>query len=220
MRKVVLLCVWVLVGGMGAFAEDGDEVMQLPKAPVHELLSASSLLPGGLQFGNYSFWGGGYDEPFRSKWYKGFVDFGVLAEARFKLGSKNEETCERMELSTSHGYLFSPRAYLGLGIGFHFYPVEEDEEIDYGSMEVPIFVHFRSHAHDQRITPFVDLKVGYFVHAIYGLYFNPSVGCRFYMDDFFGLSVSLGYSLNSIRKTVYDLHAKSESISIKVGFDF
>ena len=221
MRKVLLLSVGMLFWGISSVAEDGDEAILLPKPPVNTFLSASSLLPESMQIGDYSetmddnYWA------FRSKWFKGFLDLGVLAETRFKIGSKNDDKFERMELSTSCGYMFNPRIYLGAGIGFHLYPSEEeDEEPDFSLTEIPLFIHFRSHAADRDISPFVDLKLGYFVHAIYGLYFNPSVGCRFHVDDFMGFNVSLGFSINRIRKSIYGLPARSESVAIKIGIDF
>ena len=166
-------------------------------------------------FANYSY--------FPSGGYKGFIDLG------FSFGTNDDYWDYRdnkFEIATSHGYLFSPRLFVGLGIGINYYvdhlnndryPLDDDSRV-----EIPLFAHVRTHFLDRRVSPFADAKLGYIVTNDDGVYFSPSVGCRFAKNYRSAFWVSLGFSViryddsRSYSRRNYD----REAINVRVGWDF
>ena len=84
-----------------------------------------------------------------------------------------------------------------------------------------MFAHFRCDILENEITPYVDLRVGYSFLDIKGFYLNPSVGCRFELNDNLGLNVGIGYSLQMMSYSWY-YHEKENcgGIDLRVGIDF
>jgi hypothetical protein len=157
--------------------------------------------------------------------YKGFIDLGFSLGTRSIVGSKSYDGEDRLEFSTSHGFLFNPYIFVGLGLGFHYYTGHHDNDYNYYAyddvvMEIPIFAHIRSHFLDKRISPFADVKLGYSVYDVTGLYFSPSAGCRFAKGSRSAFWVSLGYSIQYIDRSYYDTSASSNAVSLRVGWDF
>lgn len=163
---------------------------------------------------------------FPNKGYKGFIDLGYSFGTSSKVGSYKLDGEDRFEFSTSHGFFINPYAFIGLGLGFHYYFGSDDSyyngyyyESD-GVLEIPIFAHFRSHFIDAKVSPFADIKLGYTVHDVTGLYFCPSIGCRFAKGSRSSFWLSLGYSVQKIDESYYDTSASSNAVSLKLGWDF
>lgn len=133
--------------------------------------------------------------------YKGFVDLG------YTLGV-GDWGMDRLEVSTSHGYLFSPYFYAGVGIGVHYY-------FDSEECTLPIFAHVRSNLLNNRNSPYIDFRIGYTpTETAQGLYMAPSVGYK--IGSF---NVSLGYVMQKV--SIYDDWSENcGGFSIKVGFEF
>ncbi len=83
------------------------------------------------------------------KGYKGFIDFGYIADL-------SDYDANKVEISTSHGYQFNNYFYLGGGVAADFYT-------DADLIAVPIFVDFRANFINKKVTPFADIKTGYSV---------------------------------------------------------
>ena len=163
-----------------------------------------------------------YYSYFPSKGYKGFIDLG------FSLGLDDDwdYNDNKFEFTTSHGYIFNPHLFVGLGIGLNYYVGHYDDDYyqydDEDRIEVPIFAHIRTHFLDRRVTPFADAKLGYIVTGEDGVYFSPSVGCRFARSNRSAFWVSLGFSV--IRyddsRVRYRRNSDRESLTMRVGWDF
>ena len=93
--------------------------------------------------------------------YKGFYNLAILDERRFRIGTENEDTEVKFEISTSHGVMFNPYLFLGIGFSFHYYLSDDEEDVlDYESLELPLYLHLRSHIINKKTAPFVDLRFG------------------------------------------------------------
>lgn len=149
--------------------------------------------------------------------YKGHFDLGYVFDL-------SDYDAGRLELTTSHGYQFNSHFFAGIGVGVDYYT---DSEL----VGVPIFADFKITPWNSKIAPFFDAKIGYSVADIEGVYFAPTIGCRFALNDKLGLNVGLGYVLQ--RATVYyswysyyggyqyDEETETLSgLSLKVGLDF
>lgn len=145
--------------------------------------------------------------------YKGFVDVSYA----FGVGHIN---LDRAEFSTIHGYQFNPYLYLGLGIGVNYYQHNADGV-------VPIFANVKGTFLKGNITPFVDMRLGYSVGDVEGVYVNPSFGCRLGVGKRFGINISLGYTLQKSEpyEEYIQTDYKSNSLNLggvnfRIGFDF
>lgn len=143
--------------------------------------------------------------------YRGFADFS------YTLGV-GDWGFERVGLMTSHGCQIAPQFFAGLGVGFNYYYESHNEWCS-----LPVFAHFRSDLLKQEITPYVDLRVGYSLLDVKGMYINPSVGCRFELSDDIGLNVGVGYTMQQFDYTIFDFTFKKKNcggIDFRVGIDF
>ncbi len=134
------------------------------------------------------------------KGYKGFAEVGYTIGT----GDFGED---RIELNTSHGYQFNPYLYVGGGIGINYY-----NDIEWYGM--PIFANIRTNILDNKIAPFVDLKIGYTGLDIIGFYLATSAGCRIGLGKKTAVNVGLGYT-----------YQKAEGVTcggfaLKAGFEF
>jgi len=161
---------------------------------------------------------------FPNRGYKGFIDLGFSLGISSTVGSYSAGGENRIEFSTSHGFLFNPYIFLGLGVGLHSYTGYYDGGNYYSNdktvIEIPIFAHVRSHFLDKKVSPFADIKLGYSVHDITGIYTSESIGCRFAAGSRSSLWISLGYSIQFIDYSYYNTSASSSAISLKLGWDF
>ena len=143
--------------------------------------------------------------------YRGFVEFD------YALGL-GDISIDRISVSTSHGFQIAPQFFIGAGATFSYY-------YDNETCGIPLFVHMRSDILDTDITPFVDVKIGYSVGDLKGVYLNPSVGCRFALTEDLGLSVGVGYTMNKCDNPYYPWYDSSKKkniggINIRIGIDF
>jgi hypothetical protein len=96
--------------------------------------------------------------------YHGFVDFG------YTIGmGDSAHAFNRMELTITQGYQFSPSLFAGLGMGVHMYsdsvPLRKIENsipvVSSLSYVFPVFVDIRYNLSNGSIKPFAALKAGY-----------------------------------------------------------
>lgn len=146
--------------------------------------------------------------------YKGFFDFGYVFDL-------SDYEAGRLELTTTHGYQFNPYIFAGAGIGYNYYTEGE-------AHAVPIFANIRVTPLNSSITPYIDAKLGYSVADIDGLYFSPSIGCRFGLNERIGINIGLGYSLQQAEVWYYDFYYEDiytekkviSGLNLKIGIDF
>lgn len=142
--------------------------------------------------------------------YRGFADLSYTLGVG-DLGKNHD----RIGIMTSHGYQIAPQFFAGLGVGFNYYFNGHDE-----LCSLPVFAHIRSDILNNEITPFVDLRVGYSLIDVKGVYVNPSIGCRFELTDDIGLNVGVGYTMQQV-ELVHDYEKKNcGGIDFRVGIDF
>ena len=114
------------------------------------------------------------------KGYKGFVDFGYIADL-------SDYDANKVEISTSHGYQFNNYFYLGGGVAADFYT-------DADLIAVPIFVDFRANFINKKVTPFADIKTGYSVGDVEGAYVSTGIGVRFSLKGKKAINLKLEYN--------------------------
>lgn len=139
--------------------------------------------------------------------YRGFADFS------YTIGVHS--SFDRVGIMTSHGYQIVPQFFVGAGVGFNY-------DYKYSNCGIPVFAHFCSDILEDEITPYVDLRVGYSFLDIKGFYLNPSVGCRFELNDKLGLNVGVGYSLQMMNYSFmgYNENRNRGGIDLRFGIDF
>lgn len=146
------------------------------------------------------------------KGYKGFVDVGYIADL-------SDYNADKVEVSTSHGYQFNNYFYVGGGVAVDFYT-------DADLIAAPIFVDFRANFINKRITPFADIKTGYSVGDVEGVYVATGIGVRFSLKGKKALNLKLEYNYQQ-----YDYYYRGyymnfddtldlEGLGFKVGFEF
>lgn len=151
-----------------------------------------------------------FDDEGIQQGYRGFADFS------YTLGigdwGKNHD---RVGIMTSHGYQIAPQFFAGLGVGFNYYFNGHDE-----ATSLPVFAHFRSDILENEITPYVDLRVGYSFLDVKGFYINPSVGCRFELNDNLGLNVGIGYTMQQAEYVFFNGKKNCGGLDFRFGIDF
>lgn len=150
------------------------------------------------------------------KGYKGFVDFGYIADL-------SDYDANKVEISTSHGYQFNNYFYLGGGVAADFYT-------DADLIAVPIFVDFRANFINKKVTPFADIKTGYSVGDVEGAYVSTGIGVRFSLKGKKAINLKLEYNYQQYNDHgdysynnnyySYDYDYDLEGLGFKVGFEF
>ena len=140
--------------------------------------------------------------------YAGFVDVG----GGFGVG---DYAGAYVEATTSHGYQIIPYLFVGAGAGFHY-------DFDWESISIPIFADIRYTALDNNISPIVGIKIGYSVLDLEGVYFNPSIGCRFGLSNGFAMNVTFNYQMQKadFYYSSYSFKETLGNIGFKIGFEF
>lgn len=149
-----------------------------------------------------------------AKGYRGYAEVGGMVDFDYP------DLFGVFELSTSHGYQFSPHFYLGAGVALHAYSLMD-------VVQVPVFGETRVHLLKRWVSPFLGMRAGYAVSENEGLYLNPMVGVRFGFKKHFGLNVSVGYTYqeNAFRDASFmglvdGISGNVNAVTVRVGFDF
>ncbi len=148
--------------------------------------------------------------------YRGSVDFGYS----FGVGTWR---CDRFEILTTHGYQFNPYFYAGVGTGLNVW-FFEDSGMDTG---FPLYAKFRCNVLDHKLSPFIDVNIGYSVGNISGLYFAPSLGVRFTPLSKVGINLHVGYTLQRTDALIFFMNGQYMydninlgAITLRCGIDF
>lgn len=154
------------------------------------------------------------------KGYKGSIETGFAAGA-------GEVGHNRGEFLLVNGYQFNPWFSAGIGTGIQVWQVTQQ-------VTLPLFANFETTFMQETISPYADLRLGYCwglskdeVLPKDGIYFSPTVGFRWGMNNHTALKLGVGYLVqgskieqnfhtpNQFRETIY-LH----SLVAKVVFEF
>lgn len=128
-----------------------------------------------------------------SRGYQGYVETGT------SLGASDIWIEATWAFYTSHGYMFNPYIYLGMGIGYEIGAVGSG-----GFCMLPIFVEFRSHfinPNKRRHVPFGGFRIGGSAVDYYtsGFYANLFFGYRFKPKNIYGaFNLSIGYQTHHV----------------------
>lgn len=120
--------------------------------------------------------------------YRGFADVNFIAGCD---GVWSGFNTIGGGVSTTHGYQFNPYVFLGGGVKVQYHSFDNFDD----TYSLPIYAAFRVNMMNRNVSPFADVKLGYSVADITGLYFSPSFGVRIKMSDKIALTPSIGYSL-------------------------
>lgn len=166
--------------------------------------------------------------------YRGFADLGYT----FGVG---DYPFGRFEVSTTHGYQVVPYFYVGAGVGFHFMQKYETKGMgDYAldirdaKVSIPFFIDLHSTFMKTKFSPFVDVKLGYFVTNHDGFYANASAGVRMKTIGHQAITLAIGYSFEELEFQTFGHFTSSssmnytrdprklgtEGISLKLGYEF
>lgn len=85
----------------------------------------------------------------------------------------DSKRAHHLQLSTTHGYQFNNYFFLGIGAALSYYT-------DKGYLTVPVFLDIHTNVSDRKVSPYIDLRIGYSFssNVIDGLYFSPGAGVR------------------------------------------
>ena len=139
-----------------------------------------------------------------SKGYRGFADFGLGF-------CTNYTNWNNISITTSHGYqIIDDYLFIGGGLSYwNFYDVRESA--------LPIFLDLRSDfLRFNKWSVYADIKAGYSVCCMSGLYSDPQFGVRYCLTDKLGINLGLGYGL----LVVPDYEVNFGIFNIKIGVDF
>lgn len=135
---------------------------------------------------------------FLQKGYRGMVDVGYC----YYISQMAPST---IELTTSHGYQFSPYIFLGAGIGFDFTGEGKWEEVSgrpynkrEAKVDIPIFFNARTNFTKTCFSPFADVRFGAYINNDGNIYANMALGGRYAITDRIGLSLSVGYEIRKV----------------------
>lgn len=155
--------------------------------------------------------------------YKGMVELGFAA------GSGNSGW-NRGEVSFVNGIQFNDWLYSGVGVGLQLWQVNHN-------VSLPLFAALEATLSKGEVSPFANLKLGYNfdvseqmkrdLFSTSGIYFNPSIGFKWSMNDAIALRFSAGYLLQSgkLMQNFGTLNSFSDRTALhalvaRVGFEF
>ncbi len=140
---------------------------------------------------------------------KGFL------EAGYTVGS-DLYAADCFSFMITAGWQFDQCFFVGLGSGENYY-------VDTKQYAIPIYGDLRFNILDNSRSPFLDIKVGYSIADVEGLYISPSIGCRFGFKNNTAITLGMGYEIqktNSFSDAISNKSSRIGGLSFKLGFDF
>lgn len=107
---------------------------------------------------------------------------------------------DRLGFSTTHGYQFNPYFFLGGGMAVRIMG-ESDGYTDLyreAKTSIPVYADLRCNFTKSKVSPFVDLKLGYFLTNNDELYSNISAGLLIKTAKNQGISLSVGLATEAL----------------------
>ena len=169
--------------------------------------------------------------------YKGCYDFGYT----YGVG---EFSRDRISVSVSQGVQIVSQFYIGAGAGLNVFFKLKKYKYDYVYISdalkqpfvaIPLFLDLRTTFLKKKNSPFLNLKVGYTIGGIKGVYVSPIFGGRFGIGERLGVFIGLGYEyqkdckgriINRIEVTddggniISSYYGDRGGLVVKLGVDF
>ena len=161
------------------------------------------------------------DINYPNKGYRGFAEIGLGGAT-----GENDWSFATLSINTIHGFQIIPQIFVGAGIGEHNYMTwsEGEDGISYSDFMtvVPLFLDARCDVLPQKVSPFVDMRLGYGVGSMNGLYLSPSIGIRINHINISLSYIMQGYEVeyNSWNKGSYTESANMNSFMARIAFDW
>ena len=145
-------------------------------------------------------------------YYKGMIDFSYGLAA-------GVVPHDNIGISTTHGCTINKYLFVGAGVGVNF-------KCNYNIINIPVYADVKASLpiKNTKFSPFADVRVGYSLLNLKGLYFNPSLGVRV-GGKRAGCLISVGYELQST-KLSYNFEGDTYSkvsvgtINFRLGLEF
>ncbi|MDE6561167.1 MAG: hypothetical protein K2K75_07295 [Muribaculaceae bacterium] len=134
--------------------------------------------------------------------YRGFVEWdNAIGNTDYRkkgVGQYGNGTIWFLGISSSHGYQFNEHWFLGAGAMISCGFPKNDKFI-------PGFVEARYDTKLGKLTPFVDLRAGYYFDGLSegGLYLSPTIGHTFRTSRNLNFNFGIGMTLKSFTKHNY-----------------
>jgi outer membrane protein assembly factor BamA len=137
--------------------------------------------------------------------YRGFVEWSNDVTS-YRYDEDTRASYWYTGLSTSHGYQFNPRLFVGAGLML--------EHSTSGDLDIlPIYAQIRTDQTWGKFTPYGDFKLGYNTTDGGGIYASPSIGYRFNWGKKLNLNVGVGLTLKGYAVERYSLSFTPPTIS-------
>lgn len=114
-------------------------------------------------------------------------------------------------ISTTHGYQFNPRIFVGGGMALHLHAMSNIET----SLFVPLYADFRFTFVDKKVTPYLEAKAGYAVGRSDGSYLSPGFGVRIGLPKDKALNLTVSYTNQG-----FDFGEFNHTCNIGIGLEF
>lgn len=157
--------------------------------------------------------------PYPNKGYRGFAEIGV----NICTDDNNIYSYDRVSVSIVHGCQFNSKFFLGGGFAVQTYFDIYDEyayyiDNDENYFAFPFFLVARWDFLENKVSPFIDLRIGATVGDIEGAYLAPTVGIRLRRANF-----SIGYEVQE--GTFYkglqgDFEENMNAVMLKLSMDW
>ena len=110
----------------------------------------------------------------REKGGNPYYKTGYRGSIGMHLGGRNARLGE-IGFTTIHGKTFGNGVFLGGGIGLNYPVLDIDTDM---CLTVPIFIDAKYSALDQRVSPFIEAKIGtmFFYGSDWGMFLSPVFG--------------------------------------------
>ena len=133
---------------------------------------------------------------------KGFIEGG------YTIGDGHSDIF-RLSFMATAGWQFSSNLFIGIGTGENYYT-------DSKQYAIPIYTDFRL---INKKNLFLDVKAGYSIGDVKGLYISPSFGCRIGTRNNTAFTFSLGYEYQNAGCLI-DGSKNVSGLTTKIGFEF
>lgn len=148
--------------------------------------------------------------------YKGYVDFFVSPGndgVYYKINTIGVGGI------TSHGYQVNPHIFFGSGIGVQYFKFRNFDS----GVAVPVFGNFRANFTKTLVSPYFDVKIGYSIVDVKGVFISPSIGFRLGIMDNEAINLQFSYNLQGYKYYDYYYFSKqayAHCLNISLGFEW
>lgn len=149
--------------------------------------------------------------------FKGYIEQTMI------LPLDDYDHLTRYGVEISFGEKFN-NIYVGVGSGMLRWDSYYKKENKVATT-IPLFIDVK-YLKNTKTAPYVSLKLGGLLNALYGAFVNPSFGLRFKISDNAGVNVGIGYNLTLVHEDYDSRYISREpntllhGLNLNVGIDF